>query len=101
MRTPNTKPWRRYVRFSVRGLIAASLVIGGWLGWVVRSARVQRQAVAAIKQAGGRAYYDWERSNGGPIPNGRPRWPRWLVHRLGADYFGDVDTVYLWDSGSG
>ena len=31
-------PWRRYLRFSsVRVLIVAVLLIGGWLGWIVRS----------------------------------------------------------------
>src|SRR5271170_7242987 len=31
-------PWRRYLRVSVRGLIALLLVIGIWLGWIVRNA---------------------------------------------------------------
>src|SRR4051812_18842713 len=100
MNPPNGRPWRRYVRFSVRGLVIAVLVIGGWLGWIAHRARVQREAVAAIKRAGGHVYYDWERNDGKPVPNGKPRWPRWLVDRLGIDYFGDVDTVFLWNAGS-
>ena len=39
--------WRRYLRFSLRGLIVLVLVIGVWVGCIVRSARIQREAVAA------------------------------------------------------
>jgi TRAP-type C4-dicarboxylate transport system permease small subunit len=42
------RSWRRWLRFSVRGLIIVVLLIGGWLGWLVRSAHVQRDAVVAI-----------------------------------------------------
>jgi hypothetical protein len=101
MKTPNAHHRLRFVRFSLRGLIVAVLVIGGWMGWLVRSARVQRQAVAAIEQAGGHVYYDWERNDGRPIPNGKPLWPKWLVHSLGVDYFGNIDTIFLCDSGAG
>ena len=47
---PVARPWRRFLRFSVRGLIVLVLVIGVWLGWLVRSARIQREAVAAIRK---------------------------------------------------
>jgi hypothetical protein len=49
----DARPWQRFLRFSVRGLIVVVLVIGVWLGWLVRSARIQREAVAAIRIAGG------------------------------------------------
>jgi hypothetical protein len=45
--------WRRYARFSVRGLIVLVLLVGGGLGWMVRSARDQRGDVKAIEAAGG------------------------------------------------
>ena len=32
--------WRRYLRFSVRGLTVLVLVIGVWLAWLVRSAHI-------------------------------------------------------------
>jgi hypothetical protein len=60
---PVSRPWRRFLRFSVRGLIVLVLVIGAGLGWIVRQAHVQRDAVAAIKKAAGRAYYDINPSN--------------------------------------
>ncbi len=86
-------PWRRYLRFSVRGLIVLVLVIGGWLGWIVRSARIQREAVAAIKDARGQVWYDWEWSSGEPIPDGKPWAPKFLVDLIGVDYFGHVTVV--------
>jgi internalin A len=69
---------------------------------VTHRARVQREAVAAIQAAGGRVFYDWDvtyvrNPTLGPVPrmnpSGRPRWPKWLVDRLGVDYFGDVRMV--------
>ena len=56
-------PWRRFLRFSVRGMIVLVLVIGGWLGWIVRSARIQRDAVAAIQRTGGSVQYHLESMN--------------------------------------
>ncbi len=47
---PVSRPWQRFLRFSVRGLIVLVLVIGAGLGWIVRSAQVQREAVAAIER---------------------------------------------------
>ena len=61
---PSPRPWRRFLRFSVRGLIVLVLVIGVWLGWIVRSACIQRDAVRAIQRVSGQVYYDWEMKNG-------------------------------------
>jgi hypothetical protein len=90
---PVSRPWRRYLRFSVRGLILVVLLVGGWLGWIVRSARMQREAVAAITDAGGKVLYDWECRDGMRIPGGRPWVPAWLVDRIGVDYFGHIIGV--------
>jgi hypothetical protein len=59
-----SRPWRRYLRFSVRGMIVLLVLTGGCQGWMVRSARIQREAVAAIKDAGGQVSYDWDWSDG-------------------------------------
>ena len=91
--SPVSRRWRRYLRFSVRGLIVLVLVIGAGLGWTVRQAHVQRDAVAAIKSAGGSVKYDWEWRDGKPISGGEP-WPsRWLASLIGIDYFGHVIEV--------
>ncbi len=64
---PVSRPRRRFLRFSVRGLIVLVLVIGAWLGWMVRSARIQREAVAAIENAGGEVLYDREWTDAGLV----------------------------------
>ena len=92
---PLSRPWWNYVRFSLRGLIVLVLVIGVGLGWLVRSAHVQRDAVAAIRRAGGSVSYDWEWNNGKSVPGGKPWAPRWLVDLIGVDYFGHVTAVWL------
>jgi internalin A len=92
---PVSHLWRRFLRFSVRGMIVIVLVIGIALGWVVRQAHVQRDAVAAILRAGGVVEHDWQRVNRKSIPGGEPSAPRWLVHLIGGDYFGHVTAVWL------
>ena len=88
---PVSLSWRRFLRFSLRGLIVLVLVIGVWVGWIVRSARIQRAAVAVITQAGGRVAYDWEKSSNAVGFSGAGPWaPRWLVDLIGVDYFGHV-----------
>ena len=90
----NRQPWRRYLRLSLRSLLALVLFLGGWLGWMVHHARVQREAVAAIERAGGDVLYDWQWKDNAPI-HGRPWAPRWLVDRVGIDYFGHVTRIDL------
>jgi Leucine Rich repeat len=90
---PISRPWRRYLRFSVRGLIVVVLLVGCWLGWIVRIAHIQQAAVAAIRKASGSVSYDWEFRDGKIIRGGKPRAPRWLVDLAGIDYFGHVTKV--------
>jgi hypothetical protein len=92
---PRSRPWSNYVRFSLRALIVLVLLIGAGLGWLVRSARVQRDAVAAIRRAGGSVSYNWEWNNGKSVLGGKPPAPRWLTDLIGVDYFGHVTSVWL------
>ena len=69
------------------------LVVGILLGWVVHRAHVQRDALAAIRKAGGSVQYDWQYKDGGRIADGKPRGPKWLADRLGPDYFDTITTV--------
>jgi internalin A len=92
--TPSRRRWRRLpVRLSVRALMALVLLAGGGLGWVVHRAHVQRDAVAAIERAGGGVMYDWQFKDGIPDADGKPRAPKWLVDRVGVDYFGSPAYV--------
>jgi Leucine rich repeat len=79
----------------VRGLILAVLVVGGWIGWTVRAARIQREAVAALQRSGSSVSYNWQRRNVGDFPDFHaiPPAPNWLVACLGVDYFGHVTDV--------
>jgi hypothetical protein len=88
-----SRPSWRYLWFGVRVLIILVLVLGFWLVWIVHLARIQREAVAAIAKDGGTVLYDWEWDNGHSVPAGQPRAPRWLVARIGVDFFGHVTVV--------
>jgi hypothetical protein len=70
-------------------------VTGGWLGRVVRSARIQCEAVAAIETGGGKVLYDWQSKTGRPIPGAKPWAPRWMIDCLGVDSFGHVVSARL------
>jgi len=95
------RPWWRLsrVRLSLRALMFLVMVIAIWFGRYVISVRVQRDAVAAIKKAGGSVAYDWEW--GTPYnpdiidPNGKPRAPKWLANLIGVDYVANVVSVNL------
>jgi internalin A len=89
-------PKRRLLRLSVRALMVIVLILAVVLGWFVRRAMIQREAVLAIKKSGGQVYYDWQRRAGGGLnPSAEPIWPRWLIERVGIDYFGHVVMVGL------
>src|SRR5690242_4393102 len=95
--------WRRWLRISVRGLIVLVLTIGAGLGWMVHRAHVQRNAVVAIRRAGGTIGYEWEVQHGYFVPGSqraRPWAPGWLVDRVGGDYFGSLVFVDLVKRGS-
>ena len=87
---PVLHSWRRAVRLSVRGLIVLVLVLGAFLGWLVRSAQIQRDAVTAIKQASGVAFYERELR-----PAAKPRAIKWLVANVGIEYFSAIESVTL------
>jgi len=71
------------------------LVVGGGLGWFIRRATVQRDAVKAIMAAGGNVQYGSERNVRPGKPGGTPPGPKWLVGLLGVDFFADVTSVSI------
>src|SRR5262245_42630968 len=87
METSTKRPWWNRLRLSLRGLIALVLLIGGGMGWMVRSARVQRDAVAALERTPSAVFYDWQRVKIGSLSgyklDAAPPWPRWLGDPLG------------------
>jgi hypothetical protein len=86
-------PWHCCLQLSLRAMIIVVLLIGAWLGWIARNARIQREAVRAIKWAGGDVLYDFRWKGGHLIPAGKPFGPKWLVGLLGVDHFCAVTWV--------
>ncbi len=78
---------RRWLTFSLRGLLVVLTVVCLWLGRQVERARKQREAVDAIQAVGGTIEYDWLR-------RGEPRrGPVWLQRLIGDEFFQGVDAV--------
>jgi internalin A len=101
MDTPKKHRWRNRLRISVGSFLALVLVIGGWLGLIVRSGRIQRDAVAAIRRAGGEVWYEWEYQDGRYYTlEFHCPWPKWLVDHVGVDYLGNVIRVDFRGRGS-
>jgi hypothetical protein len=101
-----SRSWRRFLRFNVGWLIVVVLVIGAGLGWVAREAHIQRDAVAAIKRAGGSVGFHTGCTHfvRGPSlkesPVAQELWaPKWLVDAIGIDYFDRVDSVGFYLNG--
>ena len=92
---PDSRSCRRFLRFSVRGLIVLVLVMGGWLGWIVRSARIQREAVAGIRKPEASALITG--SCHGNSQDGKPWALRLGVDVIGVDFFGHVTKVWYSD----
>jgi hypothetical protein len=103
---PTPRFWQ--IRLSVRVLIVLVLVMGAGLGWVVRSARIQREAVQVITRAGGWVKYEWEWTVGNAGrglatndgPGGKPWAPQWLVDLIGVDFFSHATNASLGEKGT-
>jgi hypothetical protein len=91
-------------------LLAGLVLAAAGLFRLVLRAGAQAAAVAAIKESGGKVYYDWEMARTSrpdrvglvhvsndltPQPGGRPPWPEALVTLFGPDVFGAVVGVEI------
>ena len=93
---------RRRLRFllSLRVLMVVVLILGGWLGWIVHRARVLREVVAAVERSGGFVILDTDLGASPPAKRPPPWAPRWVVDRLGAEYFYTVDYAGIGETGT-
>jgi hypothetical protein len=74
-----------------------------WLGSITSQARRLKNAIAAVRDARGFLYYDWQIDKaGGPEgsfpPGAQPPGPDWLRDLIGDEYFVNVLRVYLQDA---
>ena len=90
-----TRRWRRYLRLSMRTFIVVVLLVGGWLGWIVRTARIQREEVAAITRRGGVVEYDSGWTDNQTLQPQDPGALDRLVSAIGVDYFSNATVVYI------
>jgi hypothetical protein len=67
------------------------LAVGGCLGWWLHLALVQRQAVAAIRAAGGSITYEWDV----PGAPSTPGWRRWVAEHVAVDLTSNVVEARL------
>src|SRR5262249_37214705 len=82
-------------RPSVSALMAFIAIMGLGVGLVVRRASTQREAVEAVKQAGGHPGYDWQVGADGISPPPRSPWRQWIGDRVGTDLVDTVVWVYF------
>ena len=92
---PSLLRWRRYLLFSVRGMLVLVISAGLGMGCLVRTRRIQREAAAAIRTAGGSVQYEWERYTRFDIPPETPRTPGWIADLIGFDYFDRIVMVRI------
>jgi Leucine rich repeat/Leucine Rich repeat len=100
---PPIRPARRriHVRVTVRTMMALVSTIGIGLAWVIndgrRQARLQREAVRAIEDAGGFVWYDWQWKNGNVVPHAKPPRPGRLASFLRDHSPGTVVSILVPD----
>ncbi len=86
-------------RLTIRVLMVSLMPLAALMGGLANSVRVQRDAVAGIRHAGGTVAYSWEVPDlFRPRQRSKPSWPRgpgWLRATLGPDAFDEVWTVDL------
>jgi hypothetical protein len=84
---------RRWLQYSLRSLLAFTMVCAitfGWLGKKIERKREERDAVDAIRKIGGGVRYDYQIADG---VKHEPFGPRWLRAILGEDFFSEVTVV--------
>jgi internalin A len=93
---------RLRLRVRLRELIALVLIVGGWLGWIVHRARIQREAIVAIEKAHGQIVYNWQLSKGAVVQGAKPPKPGWLGTWLGREYFErPIRVSFPWNTFTG
>jgi hypothetical protein len=86
---------RRWFQFSLRTLLLFTLICAVAASWVAHrmdKKRAEREAIAAIRKAGGLVYHDCEevhKDTSGKMVASGTRGPEWLQKLVGDDFFTD------------
>src|SRR5215213_1536680 len=84
------------LRFSLRGLLIVITILCVSLAWRLQRAKLQKEAVQAIREASGWVYYDYQQYDPKTCQfdkNATPWEPEWLQTQMGIDFFHDVEAV--------
>jgi hypothetical protein len=88
---PETKPKRRWLRFSLRTLFVGLGIFCVWLSFKVNAVRKQKEAIDAFGKSDGQFSFDYQYKANDPnllMPEDAvPPAPAWLRRFLGDDYF--------------
>lgn len=93
-----SRPRRRWMRFSLRTFLLVLTALSIWLGVKVNQARRQKEAVAALKALGTRFYYAHQKDEAYPHginPGHELVVPGWLDELAGYDFFRTVISVQV------
>jgi hypothetical protein len=92
-----TKPRRRWLKFSLGGLLLAITLLCLLFGWQADRVARQRRAVEMVERLGGYVAYEHQWYESPPFshynPRIEPRGPRWLRGLVGEDWFRTVALV--------
>jgi hypothetical protein len=92
--SPDSKPKRRFLQFSLRTLFVLMTLFAIWFGWKMNEAREQAKAVAWVQEMGGTVRYEYEFDEDGQfIEDAEPPCPKWLLDIIGIDFMSDVGRV--------
>ena len=100
---PDPRPRRRWLRLSLRASMVLVVLVAVPTGRMANTIRTQRQAIAAVRAAGGTIMFDYQGvlNPVGPVsplqppPRTEPAAPRWLRRWLGDELFQRVQMVYF------
>jgi hypothetical protein len=90
----DSRPKRRWFRFSLRSLLLATTVFCIWLGFKVNAAREQREIVKMVHELGGIVWYDYEFDSAGNHLTPPPE-PGWLAKLIGVDFLHNVLAIRI------
>jgi hypothetical protein len=95
----NLRPNRRWLRFSLRALLISVTLLCVWSAWYVNRARRQKETVEALRNCGGRVYYDYQFDDDDDaqrlILTAESPWPTGLIETFGIDVLHNVVAVQL------